>query len=233
VITALAFVPSTPLLVPAVASGAAHELAEVRGAAVAAVRAVLATGPTRVVIVGSGARDAEHHSGTGSLRGFGVDLDVALDPDVPDATPLPLSLTIGAWLLEVVGYVGERVAIELDPHATSVALEATGRSLAAGAAATVLIVVADGSAARSDKAPASFHPEAAGFDSDVAAALKTGAPQELASIDRDRADAVSAQGWPAWYVAAAAAGTAGHDAELLVDAAPYGVEYLVASWLTT
>ena len=232
-ITAAAFVPSTPMLVPAVASGAAAELDDVRGAALDAVRRVLGTGAGRVVVVGAGRAIRTHTSGTGSLRGFGVDVDVPLDPAAPGVEPLPLALTGGAWLLAQVGWPGDRAALELDPRASTATLASVATSLGNETTRSVLLVVADGSAARSEKAPASLHPDAAPFDADVAAALASGHPHLLAAIDRERATAVSAQGWPAWHVAAVATAVghdAPYDAEVLADVAPYGVGYLVATW---
>jgi hypothetical protein len=234
VITGAAFVPSTPMLVPAVASGAADELADVRVASLAALRRVLAAGAERVVVLGAGREIRTHFSGTGSLRGLGVDLDVPLDPANPGGgAPLPLALTIGAWLLAQAGWPGDRTALELDPGAGTATIASVATALANETTRSVLLVVADGSAARSEKAPASLHPDAAAFDADVAAALASGHPHLLAEVDRDRAAAVSAQGWPAWHAAAVALAVgqdAPYDAEVLADVAPYGVGYLVAAW---
>jgi hypothetical protein len=233
VITAAAFVPSTPLLVPAVASGAAAELDDVRDASLTALRRVLGSGAERVVVVGAGAVIRTHFSGTGSLRGFGVDLDVPLDPAAPGGERLPLAHAIGAWLLASVGWPGDRVALELDPRASTATLASVATSLANETIRSVLLVVADGSAARSEKAPASLHPDAEAFDADVAAALASGHPHLLAEVDRDRATSVAAQGWPAWHVAAVATAVGQdvpYDAEVLADVAPYGVGYLVATW---
>ena len=237
-ITAAAFVPSTPLLVPEAASGAAGELGLDRDAALSAVREVLATGPQRVVVIGTTSRTigtpephgiATYAAGTGSLRGFGVALDVPLDPTTPDAQPLSLPSTVGAWLLAQTGWSGERLAVELDPASDDAALDACGASLATGGA-TALLVVADGSASRTEKAPASLHPDAAAFDESVAKALASGDPAELAALDPLTAVAVTASGRPAWRVAAAALQGTAYDAELLADEAPYGVGYLVARW---
>ncbi|MDA8434855.1 MAG: hypothetical protein M0Z98_02585 [Actinomycetales bacterium] len=232
-ITGAAFVPSTPMLVPAVASGAAAELADVRDASLAAVRRVLASGAERVVVLGAGREVRTHFSGTGSLRGLGVDLDVPLDPAAPGGEPLPLALTIGAWLLAQAGWPGDRAALELDPGAGSATIASVATALANQTPRSALLVVADGSAARSERAPASLHPDAEAFDADVAAALASGHPHRLAEVDRDRAAAVSAQGWPAWHAAAVALAVgqdAPYDAEVLADVAPYGVGYLVAAW---
>lgn len=232
-ITGAAFVPSTPLLVPVVASGAAAELDDVRGASLEALRAAIAQGAERVVVVGAGHEMRTHASGLGSMRGFGVDVDVPLDPAAPAGPRLPLALTLGAWLLAQVGWPGDRLALELDPEASIATVASVATALANTTARQALLVVADGSAARSEKAPRSLHPDAEAFDADVAAALASGHPHLLAELDRDRALAVSAQGWPAWYAAATAmavAEDAPYKARVLADVAPYGVGYLVAAW---
>jgi hypothetical protein len=230
VITGVAFVPSTPLLVPAVASGAAPELDGLRAACDAAVRRSLTWAPQRVVLLGAGRETRELGSGTGSLRGFGVDVEVPLDPALRGVARLPLSLTVGAWLLGRAGWPGERAALELDAEASTTELDEVAAELAADDVPTALVVVADGSAARTEKAPASLHPDAAAFDADVAAALSSGDPARLAALDRGRAAAVSSAGWPAWHVAACATAGSAYAGELHADEAPYGVGYLAASW---
>jgi hypothetical protein len=238
VITAAAFVPSTPLLVPETASGAAYELDDVRAAVQQALADALATSPQRVVVLGASSRVigtptphgiATHQTGTGSLRGFGVAVDVALDPASPSTQPLSLTSTIGAWLLARAGWSGERLAVELDPAAADAALDACGAALAADVP-TALLVVADGSASRTEKAPASLHPDAEAFDSSVAKALISGDPAALAALDPELARAVTAGGRPAWRTAASALQGTAYAAELLADEAPYGVGYLVARW---
>lgn len=230
-ITALAFVPSTPLLVPAVASGSAAELDGLRAACDIAVRRALGDAPQRVVVLGAGAQTRELGSGTGSLRGFGIELDVPLDPALHGVASLPLSLTIGAWLLGRAGWPGDRAAIELDAAADLDELDEVAAPLAADSTRTALLVVADGSASRTDKAPASLHPDAEAFDREVADALGSGDPALLAAVDRERAAVVSSAGWPAWHVAARAAEGTAYAAELHADEAPYGVGYLAASWI--
>ncbi len=239
VITAAAFVPSTPLLVPEAASGAAGELAAVRDAALAALSAALGTAPQRVAILGATSRVigtpeprgiATYRRGTGSLRGFGVGLDVPLDPSAPGAQPLSLASTVGAWLLAQTGWAGQRLAVELDPASDDASLDAAGAALVDDVP-TVLLVVADGSAARTEKAPASLHPEAAVFDESVAKALASGDPAQLAALDPSTAIAVTAGGRPAWRTASAALQGTAYAAELLADDAPYGVGYLVARWI--
>ncbi len=237
-ILAAAFVPSTPLLVPEAGSGAAAELDDVRSASLRALDDALATSPQRVVVLGSSSRvigtpavaaTATYAAGTGTLRGFGVDLDVPLDAASPSSQRLSLASTVGAWLLARSGWSGERLAVELDPGSDDAALDACGAALADDVA-TVLLVVADGSASRTLKAPASLHPGAAAFDASIAAALASGDPSRLAAIDRGTASEVSAAGRPAWRAASAALQGTAYDAALLRDVAPYGVGYLAARW---
>jgi hypothetical protein len=109
-------------------------------------------------------------------------------------------------------------------------LDAIGHALAIDDSETLLLVVADGSASRTEKAPAALHPDAEAFDARLAVLLSGGDPQSLLAIDRDRAQAVTAAGRPAWRVAAVAMGGAAYTAELLATGAPYGVGYLVARW---
>ena len=234
-ITGVAFVPSTPMLVPAVASGAAAELDTVRDAAIDAVRRVLARGAERVVLIGAGSQMRTHETGSGSLRGFGVDVDIPLDPASPGGAALPLSLTVGAWLLGRAGWPGDRVALEIDADGSTATIASVATALGQDSRRSALLVVADGSAARSEKAPASLHPDAEAFDADVVAALASGHAHLLAELDRDRAASVSAAGWPAWHAAAVAlavAEDAPYDAEVRIAAAPYGVGYVVADWVT-
>jgi len=120
VITGVAFVPSTPLLVPAVGAGASHELDHVREGCRSALAQVSTPSTERIVIIGGGARNRVHIKGSGTLRGFGVTFDVDLHLDLDATVPpilvvrLPLSLTLGAWLLEQAGWSGERLAVEID-----------------------------------------------------------------------------------------------------------------------
>ena len=223
--------PSTPMLVPAVSAGAAHELDIVRDASVAALRAALVDAPERIVILGGGSTTRTHLAGTGTMRGFGVPYDVPLDPAAASPEQLPLSITIGAWLLTQVGWPGDRAALEIDPGSGDVELDAEGQKLAGETMRTVLLVVADGSSSRTEKAPSSLHPDAEAFDSAVAAALRSGSPSALGAVDRQRAQSVTAAGRPAWRLAAAALEGSDYDAVLHADVAPYGVGYFVAHWL--
>lgn len=231
-LVALAFCPAPPLLVPELASGAAVELAGVRLACEAAVQALLDENPDGIVVLGAGPGGAviEHDAAAaGSFAGFGVDLRVG----GPDPVALPLALAVGAWLLDRAATPVRRAYVEIpsDPGVDGVAT--LGAALAARAGRVALLVMGDGSAARTPKAPAAYDPRAEAYDANVAAALAAGDATALLALDAAEAASLAASGRSAWQVAASAvlAQTASPPtADLLADQAPYGVGYLVATW---
>lgn len=221
-ISAVAFCPHPPLLVPQVAHGAAAELDELRAACRIAIKRA-ASSASQLVVIGMGERSARYEpNARGSLAAYGVPIEIPLGSDEPGPVGLPLSLTIAAWLLRDslgadCGAVGYSVsALDAQPPMlddTSVAL----------------LVMGDGSARRSITAPGYLDERAADFDADVAAALASGRGGCLA-IDTWLADQLLAAGAPAWNAAGRLLRGRSFDAELLYDDAPYGVGYFVASW---
>ena len=183
---------------------------------------------------GTGTGSAERrHAGSawGSLGGYGVAAHApAAHGDQPPT--LPLSLTVGRWLLEGAGWAGPVRAVEVPSAMPPLRCAELGRRLAADSApvTTGLLLLADGSSTRTPKAPGGFDPRAAGHDGAVAASLAAGDPAALARLDAGQSAAVGASGRAAWQVLAAVA--AGRDVRprLVYDDAPYGVGYLVAQW---
>src|SRR5947209_5584348 len=70
-----------------------------------------------------------------------------------DGGALPLSLGLGAMLLDQGGYRGPRRLFAVGPDAPAGACAALGAELATGSAPTALLVMGDGSARRTLKAP--------------------------------------------------------------------------------
>lgn len=230
-IVAAAFLPNPPLLVPAVASGASAELEPLREAARTALRRVQAGGAARIALLGSGDMSTMHSPvARGSLSGYGVELDVHLgSPACGGAVELPLSLTVGAWLLADAlgpgtGAVGFSVGPDFAASRAAVELLALAESEAVG-----LVVMGDGSARRSHTAPGYLDPRAEPFDAAVEAALRDGDVDALAGLDEHLGAELLAAGVPAWRAAAGVlAGR--YAAELLYAGAPYGVGYFAAVW---
>ena len=244
---------------PAVATGAAHELDDLRAACLAAIDQLTAAHPDRLVIIGSGpytgiryAADtpgtfapygapavrvgstrptAQADSAEWRARAGSVESDVPAEWDVPAEQALPLSVLVGTWL------VAQSKAANLPRTAVTVAADETptacvelGQELAAGNDRVALLVMGDGSARRSEHSPVHLHPRAELFDSTVAAALDLADCVTLAALDPDLATDLHAAGRAPWQVLAGAAASADLQGALTYHAAPYGVGYFVASW---
>jgi len=222
---AVAFCPSPPLLLPDVEGREAPETAELRRACAHAVDRMLSQRPEVVVVVGSGAPAGVRFGAgdRGSLRGFGVDREIAFDGRVrPEGRELPLAHTVGGWLLHEAGFSGARVGV---------GPEDLGQLMRDLPTPLGVLAMGDGSARRTVKAPGYLDDAAAPFDSAVAAALATGDAAALAAIEVAEGDRLLAAGAATWQ----AVGTAlrGRDvvASLHLDVAPFGVGYLVADWV--
>ena len=218
-ISAVAFCPQAPVLVPDLAQGAAGELDDVRGACRTAIRRLAAPG-RQLVVLGAGPRDARYGPASrGSFAGFGLDLEVPLGSEEPGPVELPASLAVGAWLLRD----------SLGPNCGAVGVSTAG-SAPELADDVGLLVLGDGTARRTVKAPGYLDERAAPYDETIAAALRSGDPAALRALDADLGASLLAAGVPAWRRAGELLGGAGWQADLLYDDAPYGVGYLVASW---
>ena len=95
---------------------------------------------------------------------------------------------------------------------------------------TTLVVMADGSASRGEKAPGHLHPDAVAFDDRIDAALRTGDVESLAAIDTEHATELWCEGAPGFHVLAEVARGRRIEAEVSYADAPYGVAWWVARW---
>ncbi|MFH8384884.1 hypothetical protein ACH4E7_28750 [Kitasatospora sp. NPDC018058] len=230
-LVAAAVCPCPPLLVPEVAAGAAPELDELRAACDEALAALVAAEPELVVVVGAGPEaEVWTEGGAGSFHRYGVALVAKLPGERVEGPELAPSLTVGAWLLE-------RAGVTLPTHACAVPADAPadrmlglGQGLAGLADRVALLVLGDGSACRSVKAPGYLDERAEGFDAALAAALASADLPALAALDSGLAAELKAEGRAPWQVLAGAAEGAGLTARLGYQDAPYGVGYFVASW---
>ncbi|MDQ0987483.1 class III extradiol dioxygenase subunit B-like domain-containing protein [Streptomyces sp. V2I9] len=244
-LVAAAVCPCPPLLVPEVAAGAAPELDAARDACFDAVGVLAASRPDLLVVVGPG-RTSSGPGGSlsvgpfppgtrGSFRSVGVDLEVTLG-QVPEAAftpgrPLPQSLTVGAWLLDRARWTGSPVeGLALPEAAAAEDCAAAGEVLARRAERVALLVMGDGSACRTLKAPGYLDERAAGFDARATEALGSADLDALAALDVSLAHELKAAGRAPWQLLGGAARNAGLSGRLLYEDAPYGVGYTVAAW---
>ncbi|MBC7633339.1 hypothetical protein [Aeromicrobium sp.] len=219
-IVAAAVCPHPPMLVPEVAAGAASELDDVRQACDEVVGALVALRPDRIVVLGSGAAgDDRDESAGGGFEAYGVELHAG-----GEGEGLPLSLTIGAWLLDRAGWEG--------PRTYSTGVPDIGGSVA-------VLVMADGSVKRTVAAPGYLDERAEPFDSAIASALGTGDISVLAALDVALGDELGAAGTrplrTLGELVSAQIRSQTHEgadirANLRVDVAPLGVGYWVADW---
>ncbi|MET0740608.1 MAG: hypothetical protein ABWZ26_03540 [Candidatus Nanopelagicales bacterium] len=230
-IVAAGFVPATPLLVPDLGAGAAPELAGLRAACREVLADLAAARSERVVIIGGGHVPREHPAdAAGSFAGFGVDLTVG----GPGRVSLPPTLSLGAWLLDDAGWTGDRLYCEVASAEEDGT--AASRRILTWPGRSALLVVADGSATRTAKAPGGFDSRSVDFDGDMARAFESG-DLRLGPIDTESGASLAAQlhvgGVAAWRLTAQVLGSTGRPvtrARLLRHEAPYGVGYFAASW---
>ena len=168
----------------------------------AALDAALGTLRGEVVVVGAS-------PGPGWVEGS-VDLTPYGVPGEPAPAALPLALAVGARLL------GDH------PH------RLWGVPSGPLPEAESYLVVADGTAMRTVKAPGHFDARAEAFDASVVSALRAGDPGALAALDADLGAQLWVAGLPAWNAVSGLPGP--WRADVLYADAPYGVGYVVATW---
>src|SRR5262249_4706276 len=150
VITGVAFCPHPPALVPAVAQGATAELATLLTCCERVITEVASPRSDRLLLLGAGAASrGDPPSAWGSLGGFGVPVEVQLGEGRDRGDRLPLSLTVGAWLVSRAlgpgsGAVGIAVGSDLS------GVRGAGELLRGASNGRVaLVVMGDGTARRS------------------------------------------------------------------------------------
>ena len=242
---AAAVCPHPPLLVPEVTGASdpgARELRRLRAACREAVAVLLGAAPDLLVVVGGAAQTAEYPAATlpppggttpprppgpgGSLRDFGVPFTVGADP------VLPLSLTIGKWLLAGAARPSPPVTWQAIAFGAAAAdCLNLGEKLAALAPRVALLVMGDGPGRRARGVPGAADPRADRYDDQVSAALAAADPGALAALDPRRDEELFVAGRAAWQVLAGAASPGAFTANLRYAAAPFEVSYYVATWV--
>ena len=229
--------PHPPLLIPAALGAAASdppaELRKVGEAATQAVAELIAAGPDLIAVVGGGPVDREFGpQAAGGLHEYGVDVTVGTGEPV-----LPLSLTVGRWLLERAGVLPPGSGEQAEVLFRAVGWRASpgdcvklGVVLAERAPRVALLAMGDACARPAREAPGVPDPAAREYDEEIAEALAAADARWLARLDPSRGDNLVVAGRAAWQVLAGAAGGSRLDGRLLCMTAPYGVTYLVASW---
>jgi hypothetical protein len=217
------------MLVPELAAGAAAELDGLRAACDAAVASVLTANADLLVVVGDAPVTGPFPGGAwGRLSPYGVDVAVG----APDGPPtLPLSLTIGCWLLDrQQSAPADTVFFAVSADADATRCASLGVTLADRAPRVAMLVMGDASARRSLKGPGYLDERAAAYDQAVARALADADTAGLLALDPALSAELLVAGRASWQVLAGAAEAGGWSGAVTFDEAPYGVTYLVATW---
>ena len=231
-LVAASICPHPPILVPDVTQGAPGWLSVLRADCLASVRRLLEAGAERLVAVGAGGV-AGHWRGEagGSLRPFGVAAAYGGPSKV-----LPLSLTVAAYLLDEVGWTGDREYVSVAKGTGMQDCAAVGHSMVEEGANLALLVMGDGSAKRSRSAPGYLDERASEFDAAMVTALAAPDLDALLAVDPELADELWVAGREAWQVLAGAArcepalDVSTWVTTVRYDDAPRGVGYLVVDW---
>ncbi len=206
-----AFVPMTPLLFRHL-SGAADPLAELREAAVDAVRTVCFGADRVLVLCPVGGREApgDWHDPTRSGPVHGG--------------PRSLARTVAEHLLDLAEV---RVPVE---HVEATDGEADFRGLLDPRVNTALLVLGDGAAARGQGAPGHIDERSFAFDDAVAEAFATGNAEVLAALaSAPEAEELMVTGRHAWPVAARLV-SRDDSGWLQHRSDPFGLTYFVVVW---
>ncbi len=224
-LTAVAIIPSAPVLVPELAGAAAAELTDLY----AAVRDAAAALPHRWI--GIGADAVEQRVGpdaTGTFAGYGVDVAVTMSPVAHAAARLPLCALVTGWLR---GQVGPDVIAETRCYPSSLDSSAAwerGRALRAEIDAYAepvgVLVVADGAPTLTASAPGGYDPESIAVQNALDDALAAGDVAALADLP------AGVVGRVAFTALAGLAGSGPAAARELYRGAPHGVGYFVGVW---
>jgi hypothetical protein len=227
VIAGVAICPPAPLLAREL-TGLDPVVPELRQACATAVERLVKAEPEVIAVVGSGGRTAVWPGdGRLNLAAFGPALGRR---DERAGPPLPLPLGLGARLLDGSGYTGPRRLQSIHSGEPTAACLRLGAGLRALSDRVGLLVMADGSACRSLRAPGYLDPRAAPFDAAIAEAVRSGDLGSLRTMDHGLARELLAGARPAWHVLAGAMPGGAPSTEILYEADPFGVFYLVA-WL--
>jgi hypothetical protein len=224
-LVAAASCPAPPLLAREL-TGSDPVVPELRQACLDAVTCVLNADPDLVAVVGQGTASRDWPAEAFlDLAAFAP----ALHARAVAGDTLPVALGLGGMLLDQAEYAGRRVLHSVSQDEAPADCAALGARLAASADRVALLVMADGSARRTLRAPGYLDERSHAFDAVVETAITAGDTQSLLAIDPVLARELMATGRPAWQVLGGAAPAVSDAVEVHYLDDPFGVFYLVAS----
>ncbi|OMC28799.1 hypothetical protein [Mycobacterium colombiense] len=227
-LSAIAIVPSAPILVPELAGAAVTEVADLAAATLAAAALL----PDRWVVIGVGPDDdVLGPDAVGTFAGFGADVRVRLSPEADQAAPpmaLPVCALLAGWVRgQAQPHASAQVRVYRADHDADTALR-LGTRLRAEidrvAEPVGVLVVADGANTLTPAAPGGYDPDNADAQRALDDALAGG---DLAALRRLPQQI---HGRVAFQVLAGLAEPGPRSAKELYRGAPYGVGYFAGAW---
>ncbi|OMC33341.1 hypothetical protein A5739_08255 [Mycobacterium colombiense] len=227
-LSAIAIVPSAPVLVPELAGAAVTEVADLAAATLAAAALL----PDRWVVIGVGPDDdVLSPDAVGTFAGFGADVRVRVSPEADqDAPPmaLPVCALLAGWVRgQAQPHASAQVRVYRADHDADTALR-LGTRLRAEidrvAEPVGVLVVADGANTLTPAAPGGYDPDNADAQRALDDALAGG---DLAALRRLPQQI---HGRVAFQVLAGLAEPGPRSAKELYRGAPYGVGYFAGAW---
>ncbi|OBA60293.1 hypothetical protein A5647_15140 [Mycobacterium sp. 1100029.7] len=225
-LSAIAIVPTPPVLVPELSGTATAEVADLASAALAAAALL----PSRWVVVGTGSTDdvlGPHAVGT--FAGFGADVRVSLSPQADEpVTEFPICALIAGWLRgQARPDASAQVHIYRRDHDAETALR-LGRQLRAEVDETPepvgVLIAADGANTLTPSAPGGYDPGGAEVQLLLDDALADGDTAALTRLPEQILGRV------AFQVLAGLTEPGPRSAKELYRAAPFGVGYFAGAW---
>ena len=227
-LSAIAIVPSAPVLVPELAGAAAAEVADLAAATLAAAALL----PDRWVAIGTGSDDGLlSPDAVGTFAGFGADVRVRLSPWADEAAApvaFPVCALLAGW---VRGQAQPHASAQVRIYRTDIDADAAldrGKRLRAeidGLAEPVgVLVVADGANTLTPAAPGGYNPDNAAAQQALDDALALGDIAALCRLPRQILGRV------AFQVLAGVAEPGPRSAKELYRGAPFGVGYFAGAW---
>ena len=224
-LVAAALCPAPPLLARDL-TGADPVIPELRRACLDAAGGLLDSQPDVIVVTGAGPQTREWDpAGRLDLTVFAPAL--ARSRPAP-GLGLPAAVGLGAMLLDLAGYAGPRLLQSVAQDAAAAECAALGERLAGRRQRVAMLVMADGTACRTLKAPGYLDERAAPFDDAVTRMLTGTDLTPLLGLDAGLASDLMATGRPGWQVLAGAAGRLRAACEVRYRDDPFGVYYLAA-----
>ncbi|MGE2727902.1 hypothetical protein ACQI4F_00340 [Mycolicibacterium vaccae] len=231
-LSAIAIVPSAPVLVAELAGDAAAETTALRAAATTAAAAL---GP-RWIVLGAAESDGRYGpQSRGTFAGYGADVPIALSPGAlsPGAldaapVPLPLCVLIAGWLRGVAAPAAEAEVLALSSGLDPDDAWGRGQELRAELDRTGepvgVLVVADGFPTLTAAAPGGYDPQSVDTQTVLDDALAAGDAEAL------RQTPPGVVGRVAYQALGGLAAPGPRATEELYRGAPYGVGYFVGLW---